>query len=158
MDTLMQTKLLIVLWPFFVHTAGPIVGAKDLRACNVIPGVVIVADTMAAKDSILMNHEKIHFVQAKELWYVGYYFVYVKELIRNRVSRQLSGSNAYYANPLEYEAYLHQFDMNYLKTREKCAWRRYATSKKKKILYRDRKLYYEVHSSDSTILSLVPVQ
>lgn len=152
MDTL-QTKLLIILWPFFVKTAGPLVGPTDLRACSVVPGVVIVVDTMAAKDSVLMNHERIHFRQAKELWYIGYFFVYAKEYLRNRVSRQLSGPNAYYANPLEYEAYINQFNMNYLDTREKHAWRKYVTSKKKKILYKDRELF-EVSNADTCIFSM----
>ena len=157
MDTLIQTKLLIVLWPFLVKTVSAVVGVEDLRACSFIPGVVIVADTMAAKDNVLMNHERIHFVQAKELWYVGYFFVYGWELIRNRTSRDLSGISAYHANPLEYEAYMHQGDMNYLKTRKRCAWRKYVTSKKKKILYKDHELF-EVSNADTTRFSMIPSQ
>lgn len=158
MDTFLQTKLLIVLWPFFVHTAGPLVGTKDLRACAIIPGIVIVTDSMAAQDSVLMNHEKIHFAQAKELWYIGYFFVYTKEFITNRIIRKLSGQNSYYANSLEYEAYVNQWNSDYLKTRKKNAWKQYVTSKKKKILYKNRQLYEVRNNTDTTRFSMIATE
>jgi len=71
---------------------------------------------------ITYNHEKIHLVQQRELWVVGFYFLYIWYWLKNRF-KGMNGSDAYYAIPFEKEAYTHQEDLGYLKTRKPHAWR-----------------------------------
>jgi len=71
---------------------------------------------------IIYNHEKIHLVQQRELWVVGFYFLYVWYWLKARV-KGLNGADAYYAIPFEKEAYQHQNNLKYLKTRKPHAWK-----------------------------------
>jgi len=71
---------------------------------------------------IIYNHEKIHLVQQRELWVVGFYFLYVWYWLKARV-KGLNGADAYYAIPFEKEAYAHQNNLKYLKTRKPQAWK-----------------------------------
>ena len=66
----------------------------------------------------VMNHEYIHTEQMKELWYVGFYVIYVAEWLFNLVFHT---KNAYKRISFEREAYQHQADLDYLKTRKKFA-------------------------------------
>ena len=68
------------------------------------------------------NHEKIHLVQQRELWVVGFYLLYVWYWIKAR-TKGLNGSDAYYAIPFEKEAYTHQSNFKYLHDRKSHAWR-----------------------------------
>ena len=68
------------------------------------------------------NHEKIHLVQQRELWVVGFYILYVWYWLKAR-AKGLNGSDAYRAIPFEKEAYKHQNNLKYLNTRKKHAWR-----------------------------------
>jgi len=64
---------------------------------------------------IILNHEKIHFAQQKELTSILFYIEYVYWwLIRG------------YKNiPFEKEAYANENDLEYLKHREKFAYKKY---------------------------------
>lgn len=70
----------------------------------------------------IYNHEKIHLVQQRELWLVGFWFLYVWYWLKAR-AKGLNGSDAYYAIPFEKEAYAQQNNLKYLKTRKPHAWR-----------------------------------
>ena len=70
----------------------------------------------------IYNHEKIHLVQQRELWVVGFYLLYVWYWLKAR-AKGLSGSDAYYAIPFEKEAYKHQNNLKYLNNRKPHAWR-----------------------------------
>ena len=91
----------------------PINGYK----CVNLFGVLFVRGgcTMTATD---YNHEAIHTTQMKELLYVPFYLLYVLEwlwyLIRLRDTRA-----AYRAISFEREAYAHEGEADYLKTRKK---------------------------------------
>jgi hypothetical protein len=63
-------------------------------------------------DPYLINHEAIHYKQQKELFVIGFYLWYLWEWIRH----------GYKKNMFEIEAYTHQRNLNYLKTREKYAF------------------------------------
>ena len=69
---------------------------------------------------LLLNHESIHTAQMKELWYVGFYLLYLLEWLY-----RLPGGRAYYNISFEKEAYLHQGDPGYLGKRKKFAWKNY---------------------------------
>lgn len=68
-----------------------------------------------ALDSVDMNHEAIHTAQMKELLYIPYYLWYLIEWI---ILLFKHGSDAYYHIRFEKEAYNHEFDKDYLKTRK----------------------------------------
>ena len=70
------------------------------------------------------NHEKIHLAQQRELWVVGFYFLYVWYWLKNRF-KGMNGGDAYYAIPFEKEAYTHQEDLSYLKERQPHSWKNY---------------------------------
>lgn len=89
---------------------------KGYKCVNLF-GVLFVREgcTMTATD---YNHEAIHTTQMKELLYVPFYLLYVLEwlwyLIRLRDTRA-----AYRAISFEREAYAHEGEADYLKTRKK---------------------------------------
>lgn len=63
------------------------------------------------------NHEAIHTVQMKEMLYVLFYLAYIVEWFYHFVKLRDS-KEAYYRISFEREAYAHQSDMKYLKTRK----------------------------------------
>ena len=76
----------------------------------------------------LMNHERIHTAQQREMLFVFFYLAYFIEwLVRLPMS-----SNAYRNISFEREAYANQRNLHYLETRRHFAWRRYM----KRSLYR----------------------
>ena len=68
------------------------------------------------------NHEKIHLVQQRELWILGFYILYLWYWIKARV-KGLNSSDAYYAIPFEKEAYKHENNLKYTKFRKPHAWK-----------------------------------
>ena len=71
--------------------------------------------TMRAED---YNHEAIHTAQMKELLYVPFYLLYVLEWLWHLV-RLRDTKAAYRSTSFEREAYAHQSNADYLKTRKK---------------------------------------
>lgn len=71
--------------------------------------------------SEMMNHERIHSAQQREMLFVFFFIVYVAEWL---VRLNMRG-NAYRNISFEREAYANQRNLNYLKTRPLFAWRRY---------------------------------
>ena len=69
---------------------------------------------------ITLNHEEIHTAQIKELWYLGFYLIYLFEWI----IRLFLPGNAYRNISLEKEAFKNQGNLDYLKKRKKFGmWR-----------------------------------
>ena len=66
----------------------------------------------------VMNHEYIHTEQMNELWYVGFYILYILEWIYRLIFHT---KTAYKGISFEMEAYLYEKDLNYLKTRKRFA-------------------------------------
>jgi hypothetical protein len=81
------------------------------------------------KDLILVNHERIHYYQANELWVIKFYWLYFKYYFRNR--RGFKGNPsvkhqwAYRNIPFEIEAFSSQSNLDYLKNRKKLDLDRY---------------------------------
>lgn len=63
-----------------------------------------------------LNHELIHEAQVKELGLIRFYLMYIWFFVKGGYKR---------ANPFELEAYAHDDDLDYLKYREKYAWKSY---------------------------------
>jgi hypothetical protein len=80
---------------------------KKTRAISLAPFAILVKPEYAA-DKVLLNHEKIHWQQQKELWYIGFYIQYFVEWI----------FKGYGGISFEVEAYANERNLDYLKTRK----------------------------------------
>jgi len=69
----------------------------------------------------LMNHERIHTAQQREMLFVFFYLFYFIEWLVRLPMR----GNAYRNISFEREAYSNQRNLDYLKTRRHFAWRHY---------------------------------
>ena len=75
-------------------------------------------------DKYVVNHERIHTAQQRELLFVPFYILYVLEwLVRLVHERNLH--RAYMRISFEREAYAHGNDLSYLAGRRHYAWRRW---------------------------------
>ena len=63
--------------------------------------------------NITINHEKIHYHQAKELFVIGFYLYILYEYI----------IKGYKNSRLENECYTNQYDLEYLNSRKNYAWK-----------------------------------
>lgn len=72
-------------------------------------------------DRYVINHEKIHTAQQRELLFIPFYVLYVVEwAVRLLIYR--SHRKAYYNISFEREAYRHGNDLSYLRCRRHYAW------------------------------------
>lgn len=93
---------------------------KGFRAINLF-GVCFVREGMAMPPHSI-NHEKIHTAQMRELGYIGFYLLYFLEWVCRLV---VAPATAYRGISFEREAYDHQYNYDYLKTRKRFAqWRK----------------------------------
>ena len=90
----------------------------DIWAITLYPFIICKGEM----DEQTLNHDKIHLAQQRELWLVGFYLLYAFYWLRARLLG-MSSHDAYMAIPFEVEAYAQQHDMDYLKNRERFAWR-----------------------------------
>lgn len=99
-----------------------------LIKCRLIPKgyCVNILGTFWARDTDwitprVINHEKIHTAQQRELLFVPFYLLYLIEwLVRLVIYRD--SKKAYYNISFEREAYRHGDDLSYLKRRRHYAW------------------------------------
>lgn len=75
-------------------------------------------------DAVIINHEKIHTAQMKELGYVFFYIIYVIEWII-RIIQYRGYYEGYKHISFEREAYTNQFDLEYLHSRKHYSFLRY---------------------------------
>jgi len=101
-----------------------IVTLNFARAITLWPFIVLKEDCLR-DDPYLMNHEKIHLEQQKELLVVGFYVFYVLEYLLRRLQY---GTHllAYLNISFEREAFENEDDLDYLKKRK-----RYSVFKKR---------------------------
>lgn len=71
-----------------------------------------------------VNHEKIHIEQQKELFVLFFYILYVGYWLKGKL-KGMTNDDAYAFIPFEQEAYSNHYDLDYLKTRPKHAWKDY---------------------------------
>ena len=69
----------------------------------------------------LINHERIHTAQQREMLFVFFYLAYLAEWLTRLPMR----GNAYRNISFEREAYAHQRDLHYLESRRHYAWCHY---------------------------------
>mgnify|MGYP003127941024 CR=1 FL=1 len=75
-------------------------------------------------DEQLKNHETIHYHQQLELLFVGQWLLYVFYWLKGLIKYK-DGEVAYRESPFEREAYANDQNLDYLKNRERFAWRHY---------------------------------
>jgi len=83
----------------------------------------------------LINHERIHTAQMRELAYIPFYIIYMIEWLLRLVMK----NNAYMSISFEREAYRHENEPDYLEKRKHYAWIKYMTKKNKAITKRRRR-------------------
>jgi len=84
---------------------------------------VLIKDAKLLQDEVFKNHERIHLRQQIEIGIIPFYLLYLTMYFINR----LKGQRHYqaYRNILfEQEAFSHERDFIYLKSRKWCAWAR----------------------------------
>lgn len=92
---------------------------KGFRAINLF-GVCFAREGMTMTPHGI-NHEKIHTAQMRELWYIGFYILYIVEWIYRLVFHTRT---AYRGISFEREALYHQYNYKYLEHRARFAqWR-----------------------------------
>ncbi len=95
-----------------------IIPFKSFSAINLF-GVVFARREAYLSETVL-NHERIHTAQMKELGYIFFYIIYVLEWL----VRLFLPGNAYRNISFEKEAYFYESVQNYLKWRERYGmWR-----------------------------------
>tara|TARA_A100001515_G_scaffold99156_1_gene80048 strand:- start:176 stop:553 length:378 start_codon:yes stop_codon:yes gene_type:complete len=72
------------------------------------------------------RHETIHFQQQLELLFVGQWILYGLFYLINLIKYKGDGNKAYRNNPFELEAYGNDHQWDYLKTRKRYCWVKYA--------------------------------
>lgn len=79
----------------------------------------------------LLNHERIHFHQQRDLLILFMFLLYWGELFYARLVHGMSMKEAYFWNSAEQEAYLNQHNLEYLQTRRWGSQFRYLFDKKR---------------------------
>lgn len=90
--------------------------AKSFCAVTVYP-FIILKNQQAKNNFVLLNHEKIHMRQQKELLWIGFFVWYLLEFLLKLMYYR----NSYFAYKnisFEREAYYHEHNLDYLKTRK----------------------------------------
>ena len=93
----------------------------DVCAITLYPFIVI---NEVCDHPVIMNHEKIHLKQQRELWIIPFYILYVWYWIKGK-KQGMNNQDAYMSIPFEKEAYTHQDNMYYLEKRTNQAWKNY---------------------------------
>ena len=78
---------------------------------------IVVKEQVYKTDEVLINHEKIHLQQQKELLVLPFYLWYIVEWLL-RCLWYLNTYKAYQNISFEKEAYHHEKDMNYCQNRK----------------------------------------
>ncbi len=79
-------------------------------------------------DRNVINHERIHTAQQRELLFIPFYIFYVAEWLI-RLLQYRSWQKAYRNISFEREAYTHGHDLNYLKNRKNYSFLKYINRK-----------------------------
>ncbi len=97
---------------------------KGYVAVTVLCWMVIRKEYKELVTWIVENHENIHYAQERELWYVGFYLMYVLFYLRGLWYFR-NHRDAYHSIPFEQEAYKNEGNSAYLNNRESMAWKKF---------------------------------
>jgi hypothetical protein len=82
---------------------------------------IIVKENRYKKDAVLINHERIHLKQQRELLLLPFYFLYITEWVVRSLF-YLNSYRAYQNISFEREAYANEYDFEYLGKRKRFAF------------------------------------
>lgn len=85
---------------------------------------MVFKDPKQKDNPVLINHEKIHFMQQLELLIIPFYILYLIFYLLNLI-RFRDHSKAYFNICFEKEAYVNDGNINYLQNRGLYSWLRY---------------------------------
>ena len=95
-----------------------IIPFKGFKAINLF-GILFVRGESVITNRVL-SHESIHTAQMKELWYIGFYILYLMEFLYKLIILR-NAHKAYRNISFEKEAYKFEGYLSYLKERERFA-------------------------------------
>lgn len=95
-----------IISPWFIRAFRP----KGVNATTFIPFVVVFRTAELSENKEIVNHEAIHTRQMLELGWIGMWPIILWCKFQGK------------QNPFEKEAYAHQKNLDYLKTRKRYAW------------------------------------
>ena len=93
-----------------------IIPFKGFKAINLF-GILFVRGESVITNRVL-SHESIHTAQMKELWYIGFYILYLMEFLYKLIKLR-NAHEAYRNISFEKEAYKFEGYLSYLKERER---------------------------------------
>ncbi len=97
---------------------------KGYKAITLLHWIVVRNDQRARFTSTDYNHECIHYEQEKELWFIGFYLLYIIDFVLAMLYFW-NWRKAYRNVTFEREAYDRQHDMQYIQHRKRFAWSKY---------------------------------
>ncbi len=98
---------------------------KNYVGITLYPFIILDAKVKCTnKEKYIINHERIHFAQQKEMLVFLFYIVYLVNYLTNFV-RYKKHRKAYRNIVFEREAYSNERNLNYLERRKKFAWTGY---------------------------------
>ena len=111
---------MVVVWPWIFRL---MVRHKYFYGITIWPFVILRSKDLRSNQG-LINHERIHLRQQLEMLIVPFYVWYFLEFLV-RWATLGSSYRAYRSISFEQEAYNHEYDYDYLKTRRMYSWMRF---------------------------------
>ena len=108
---------LVIISPFITKMLSIVI---SVSAITLYPFIILSGEA----NEYEMNHELIHYEQQKELYVVGFYFLYVYDYAKGMIKYK-NKEFAYYQIRFEREAHAYDKDLGYIADREKYAWKNY---------------------------------
>ena len=98
---------------------------KNYVGLSLWPFIILKEDSLKT-DEVLINHERIHLKQQRELLILPFYVLYISEWLFRTV-RYMDSYRAYQNISFEREAYANEKDMQYLSKRRFFGFLQYLT-------------------------------
>jgi len=98
---------------------------KNYVGLSLWPFIILKEDSLKT-DEVLINHERIHLKQQRELLILPFYMLYISEWLF-RTALYLDSYRAYQNISFEREAYANEKDMQYLAKRKTFGFLQYLT-------------------------------
>jgi len=113
----------------------------------------IVASKTEKENVVLLNHEKIHLKQQRELWVLPFFILYFGNSVWLMI-RYFSLKKAHTMNIFEAEAFTYEKDQGYLKLRKLFAWKK-KDLKIKSFIENEKKIKHNITDKISVFVLLL---
>tara|TARA_B100001059_G_scaffold91471_1_gene90387 strand:+ start:881 stop:1258 length:378 start_codon:yes stop_codon:yes gene_type:complete len=114
-------------FPIFVENSKIPVWLSKVAPINInaitLGPIVLSRGTLSER---VKRHETIHFMQYKELFFIGFLLIYLYDYLYAALIKKKGFSReSYLAIRFEQEAYGNDHDLRYLEKRQKNTWKKY---------------------------------